>query len=127
MAAPTEGSGPRIGAGRWLRVGLGALLLSAQLGAIVHARFVPSRYFAWAPYDRITLYRISAEVDGRRLTPAEIRARYGLPAHGRDNRAPRHVVDILSGYERTYGSREDARVLLRYRTNGGPERVWRHP
>ena len=55
---------------------LGATLLILQGGAIVRARFVDDRYFCWAPFDRQTRYSIAASVNGRPLTPAEIRARY---------------------------------------------------
>jgi hypothetical protein len=76
--------------GRW-RLWLGALVLAAQAAAIVHARFVESRYFCWAP-----------------------------------NRSIQHVKDVVAAYERTRGD-GGARVALRYRTNGGPPRLWRWP
>jgi len=113
--------------GRRLRALVGIGFLVFQLYAIARARFVPSRYFAWAPYDAISLYELDVRIDGRLLTTDEVRARYELPSLGRDNRAIQHVIDAVRQYEATYGVGDDATVLLRYRTNGGPERSWRWP
>jgi hypothetical protein len=106
---------------------MGALVLGAQVAAIVHARFTESRYFCWAPYDAISRYELAVEAGGRALTDGEIRQRYRLPGHGRDNRAIQHVKDVVAAYERTYGRGDGARVRLRYRTNGGAPHEWRWP
>jgi hypothetical protein len=110
-----------------LRKILGASLLLFQLGAIGYARFVPSRYFCWAPFDAQNEFVIDARVGGRELTAEEIRRRYRRPQRGVDNRAVQHVKDIIIGYETTYGAGEGAEVVLRYRVNGGEERTWRWP
>ena len=70
-----------------------------QLGAIVYARFVPTRYFCWAPYDTQTDYVATATVNGKKLTGAEFRQRYRRPPRGFDNRAPQHVFDMLEQVE----------------------------
>ena len=67
-----------------------------QLGAIVYARFVPTRYFCWAPYDTQTDYVATATVNGKKLTGAEFRQRYRRPPRGFDNRSPQlsdHGID----------------------------------
>ena len=113
--------------GRRIRLLVGVGFLAFQLFAIVRARFVPSRYFAWAPYDAISLYELQVRIDGREISREEVAERYRLPSLGRDNRAIQHVIDAVRQFEETYGAGDGARVLLRYRVNGGPERTWRWP
>ncbi|HZT32159.1 MAG TPA: hypothetical protein VFA33_19890 [Bryobacteraceae bacterium] len=109
------------------RTGVGVAILLFQAGAIVYARFVPARYFCWAPFDMQTDYRLEVTVRGRRLTPQEIRRRYRRPAQGTDNRAARHIMDIVEGYEERYGRADQAQVVMRYRVNGKAEQEWRYP
>ena len=92
---------------------------------IGYARFVPSRYFCWAPYDTQTEYRISASVNGKPLSEREIRTRYRRPAHGFDNRSPQHVIDIVQGVEERNAAAGQADVSMRYRVNGKEEQTWR--
>jgi hypothetical protein len=108
-----------------LRTALGLSLLLFQIGAILYARFVPARYFCWAPYDMQTDYELQVMVDGRTLTPAEIRGRYRRGAKGTDNRSAQHVIDIVQGVEER--RREGAEVVMRYRVNGGEKRTWQWP
>lgn len=105
----------------------GTALLLFQVVMIVYARFVPSRYFCWAPFDIQTEYKLQVEVDGRALSAKEVRARYRRQQNGTDNRSPQHVMDIVQGYEETYGRSNPARVEMRYRVNGKQEQVWRWP
>jgi hypothetical protein len=83
-----------------IRWSIGLWLLAFQVGAIVTARFMPARYFCWAPFDMQTDYRMEATVDGRRLTAAEIQQRYRRPAKGTDNRSTQHLIDLIDGAER---------------------------
>jgi hypothetical protein len=108
-----------------MRAIVGVAILSFQLAMIVYARFVPSRYFCWAPYDVQTEYWITTVVNGRKLTAGEIRTRYRRTQHGTDNRSPQHVMDILEGVEKQYRRSEHAVVTMRYRVNGKEERLWR--
>ena len=112
---------------RLLRAGLGGAILLFQLVMIVYARFVPSRYFCWAPFDMQTEYRLEVTVGGRPLTPDQIRRRYRRPQTGVDNRAAQHIIDIVEGYEQRYGAADHAQVLMRYRVNGKAEQQWRYP
>jgi hypothetical protein len=107
-----------------MRTVVGLAILAFQLAMIVYARFVPSRYFCWAPYDVQTEYWITTVVKGRKLTAREVQARYRRPQHGTDNRSPQHVIDILQGYEEKYGSSDHAEVTMRYRVNGKEEQIW---
>lgn len=124
--ASRETPGSR-GAGARARVTAAALLLALQVATIAHARFVSTRYLAWAPYDRITEYSLHAIVDGRLLSPPEIHRRYGLAALGTNNRSEAHVMTIVRQYEETYGRDDDAHVFLEYRVNGGELRRWQWP
>ncbi len=103
----------------------GALLLLAQLGALVAARLGPERYFAWAPYDELSRYEIEVVRAGETLSARAVGQRYRC--WGQEHRSIAHVQDIIEQYEQTYGRDESVRVVLRYRTNGGPERRWHWP
>ena len=94
---------------------------------IGYARFVPARYFCWAPYDIQTEYKLDVSVGGRTLTAAEIRRRYRRPKQGVDNRSIQHVMDIVQQYEETYGRSDRAQVLMKYRINGKEELEWQYP
>lgn len=109
-----------------MRTLIGIAFLALQLGGILYARTVPSRYFCWAPYDAITLYELHVIVGNRQLPPAEALQRYRLPSF-RDNRSIQHVIDIVQQYEQTYGRADQATVRLRYRTNGRDWQEWRYP
>ena len=110
-----------------LRLITGCAILLFQLVMIGYARFVPSRYFCWAPYDIQSEYRLDVAIGGRKLTPAQIRARYRRPRQGVDNRSIQHVMDIVEEYEQTYGSADHAQVVMKYRVNGKAEQEWRYP
>lgn len=106
---------------------VGVAFLAAQVVAIGYGRVGPSRYFAWAPYDAITLYSLEVRIGDEALNTEGAARRYRLDSPGRDNRAIQHVIDAIRQYEQTYGAGDRADVLMRYRTNGGPERTWRWP
>lgn len=100
-------------------------ILLAQVVTIVYARFTPARYFCWAPFDMQTDYRLQVTINGRALTPAEIRARYRRPAVGTDNRSVQNLIDILEGVEQR--AVEKAAIVMTYRINGKEEHTWRYP
>jgi hypothetical protein len=111
---------------RTLRWTIGLALLAFQVGAIVHARFVPSRYFCWAPFDMQTDYRLEVTVNGKALSAAEISARYRRPAAGTDNRSSQHIMDIVAGAERLYHPHDRTAVVMTYRVNGKQEQQWHY-
>ena len=110
-----------------MRTTVGGGMLLFQIAMIAYARFVPSRYFCWAPYDIQSAYRLDVSIGGRALTPAQIRSRYRRPKQGVDNRSIQHVMDIVQQYEQTYGAADQARVVMNYRINGKEEQEWRWP
>ena len=111
-----------------MRIIIPVLLLVFQLCAIVYARFVPTRYFCWAPFDTQTDYTATATVNGHQLTPSEFRLRYRRPRRGFDNRSPQHVIDMLQQVEEKRARLGDkATVVMTSRVNGRALEVWRWP
>jgi hypothetical protein len=105
-----------------------AALLIFQLGAILYARFVPTRYFCWAPFDTQTDYVATSVVNGHQLTAAEFQKRYRRNQHGFDNRSPQHVIDMLEQVEEKRAALgENATIVMKYRVNGKELREWRWP
>ena len=102
-------------------------LLAAQVALIGYARFVPARYFCWAPFDMQTDYTLDVTIGGRRLSAEEIRKRYRRPKRGTDNRSIQNLIDIIQGYEEQYGRADHAEVVMKYRINGKEELEWHRP
>ncbi len=110
-----------------VRTAAALFLLLAQVMMIVFARFHPMRYYCWAPYDSQNEYEIQTELDGRSLSRDELEERYRLAPTAVNPRAISQVTDVVSYVERVYHPDERARVIITYRTNGGPEQVWTWP
>ena len=111
-----------------MRTVIPILLLAFQLGAIAYARFVPTRYFCWAPFDIQTDYVAKSTVNGRELTAAEFRRRYRRPMSGFDNRSPQHVIDMLQQVEeKRLALGENAVIAMQYRVNGKQFQEWHWP
>ena len=110
-----------------IRLLIAAPLLAAQVALIGYARFVPARYFCWAPFDMQTDYSLDVTIGGRKLLPEEIRKRYRRPGRGTDNRSVQNLIDIIQGYEEQYGKADNAQVIMKYRINGKKEQEWHRP
>jgi hypothetical protein len=111
-----------------MRVVIPILLFVFQLGAIVYARFVPTRYFCWAPFDIQTDYVATSTVNGHQLTANEFQKRYRRPRRGFDNRSPQHVIDMLQQVEEKRAALGDsATIVMKYRVNGKQQQEWRWP
>lgn len=107
---------------------IGVAFLIAQLFSVIRAQFGPSRYFCWAPNDYMVSYRLQVNIKGQLLTSDQITRRYrGLKSSGVYQNVVKHLENIVQQYETTYGRNDDAQVLLKYSTNGGPEKEWRWP
>ena len=100
---------------------------SIQAAGIIYARFVPTRYVSWAPYDQISFYRIDVSQGGKVFAPDEIARRYRMPASGRESRSIQHVLNAIAQYESTYGRADRVSVRVVYRVNGKPEQTWTLP
>lgn len=123
----SRGRGTALGLADGVRLGAALLLLLFQAVMMVRARFDDARYFSWAPHDSQNEYVIEVRSDDRALSDEEIGVRYRIPARGVDPRAIAHVIRLVEQYERSRGAGDDSEVMVRWRTNGGAERSWRHP
>ncbi len=111
-----------------MRILIPILLFVFQLGAIAYARFVPTRYFCWAPYDIQTDYVATSIVNGHPLTAAEFQKRYRRARRGFDNRSPQHVIDMLQQVEEKRAAQGDqATIVMKYRVNGKEPQEWHWP
>ena len=114
--------------GPWkhLRIVIALAVLMFQIGAIVYARFHPTRYFCSAPNDAITNFKVKVISEGRELTESDIQKRYRFFRYGYDDRTPAHILDIITQYETTYGKNEHASVEVSYSVNGKPQEIWQY-
>lgn len=103
---------------------LGILFLLAQLLSIIYARFIPERYFCWAPYDEHTLVETTVWVDGMKLSPDQANKRYRYLVNGWEPRSVHNVFDIIEHYESTRGREQNVRVEVVYATNGRDKKLW---
>lgn len=105
----------------------GVLFLLVQVLSIIYARFVPERFFCWAPYDIHTEYVIHVRIDDQNLSKDEISKRYRYSSKGWDPRSIYNVISLVLQYETTYGKEEGAQVKIIYSINGKPAEVWEYP
>ena len=105
----------------------GLIFLGLQILSIAYARFIPERFFCWAPYDERSKYRIEVQLMGRVLSEDEVATRYRYYPHGWEPRSINNVIAIVRQFERTYGSAENAQVTIWYQTNGHAEQIWKWP
>lgn len=107
---------------------IGAAFLVLQVGTVIHARFVPSRWLgAWAPNDYAVSYRFQVSIGNRSLSSDEIGQRYAIRAEGVYENPVQNLMDIARQREQTYGRADHANVLLTYHRNRGPVEEWRWP
>ena len=95
-----------------------------QIILIIWARFAPERYFCWAPHDCQTEYELTVFVNGRELTPEEIKQRYHHPKKYRDVRSSGNVKGWIMQHARTYGRNEESVVIMNYQVNGIQQEPW---
>ncbi|WP_369999924.1 hypothetical protein [Winogradskyella sp.] len=107
-----------------LRKKIGLLFIAAQFILIVYAKFVPERFFCWAPFDEHTFLDVDVEVNGKSLSKKEIEKRYRYKSLGWEPRSINNVFNIIRQYESTYGKNDNAKVTVKYSTNGNEERIW---
>ncbi|MCB9676358.1 MAG: hypothetical protein H6737_14640 [Alphaproteobacteria bacterium] len=109
------------------------VLFAAQAVWIATGPLRPHSYGNWAPFHEHATYTVDARIDGVRLDPAGVRARYGCYAHFYDAATDRdwqlnrmqHVLGWIERVERS--SAHPAEVRVRYRIDGGPEQLWEWP
>lgn len=102
-------------------------LLLLQIISVINARFVSSRWLAWAPNDYAVVYRLQVQIDGRDLSADEIGKRYKLVSEGVYENPAQNLIDIVRQREQTYGRNDQAEAMLVYRPDGGAAQEWRWP
>ncbi len=107
-----------------IRYKIGLTFIIAQIVLIAVARFVPERFFCWAPFDEHSYVVINVLVDGKQLTNKEIERRYRYLSEGWEPRSINNVFNLIKQYELTYGKDDNATVEVKYSTNGNKERIW---
>ncbi|MBR9914925.1 MAG: DUF3421 domain-containing protein [Algicola sp.] len=107
-----------------IRFFIGVCFLLLQIGGIVYARFVPERFFCWAPYDSHTKFEVLVTINGRTLSSEEASDRYHYKMKGWEQRSIHNIISLIRQYERSYGKNDHAEVTLIYATNGHPEQTW---
>ena len=108
-----------------MRFIIGMLFISIQLASIIYARFIPERFFCWAPYDSHTQFEVFVNINGNVLSPLEAEARYGYKTKGWEQRSIHNIFSLVKQYERTYGKNDNASVIIIYSTNGHPKKTWK--
>ncbi len=108
-----------------IRFTIGIIFLLVQLSSVLYARFIPERFFCWAPYDEHTFYEISVEIHNHELTKNEIQNRYGFFAEGWEPRSIHNIFSMINQYESTYGKNEGATVRVLYAINGHEKELWK--
>jgi hypothetical protein len=104
---------------------IGILFISIQLASIIYARFIPERFFCWAPYDSHTLFEVFVTIDSKTLSQQETEKRYGYKMKGWEQRSIHNIFSLVKQYERTYGKKDNASVIIIYSTNGHPKKTWK--
>ena len=91
-----------------LRKTIGILFIISQIVLIIYAKFVPERFFCWAPFDEHTYLDVDVEVNGEFLTKKQIEQRYRCKALGWEPRSINNIFSIIRQYESTYGKEDNA-------------------
>ncbi len=110
-----------------LRLVFGWLFLLAQVALIFYSRFIPERFFCWAPYDEQTYYEIFVTLNGKELSTDEAGKRYGYGQKRIESRTIHNVLNMVEQYEKTYGINDNAQVKIIYATNGHQKQTWKYP
>ena len=105
---------------------IGILFLLLQVGSIIYARFIPERFFCWAPYDTHVKFEVVVTIDGKTLSIEDTIARYNYKMQGWEQRSIHNIISLISQYERTYGKDDNAQVHMTYAINGNEKKEWRY-
>ncbi len=106
---------------------LGIVFLLLQAALVIQAQFVNTRYFCWAPHTIQAQYTLRVEIDGKILSEDDVKKRYHLKGFGWEAHSIHNVFALLEQHEETYGKKDQARLTLEYRVNGGDRHTWIWP
>lgn len=107
-----------------LRFFISSLFIVIQIALIIYARFIPERFFCWAPYDIHTKFEVNGNINGEDVGTKELSWRYGYRMQGWEQRSIYNVFSIIKQYETTYGKEDIVEVKVNYSVNGHQEQVW---
>jgi len=81
------------------------------------------------PYSGQNAYRLNVTIDGRSLTDAQLRARYGLAYRGHTQLTPEALQRIVIDREDSSVTAAAGKLFVRLHTSrqGGPEEIWLWP
>lgn len=103
---------------------IGIIFICLQIGSIIYARFIPERFFCWAPYDSHINFKTTVTINNKVLSTEEAVERYHYKMAGWEQRSIHNIFYLITKYERTYGVLDSARVKVNYSINGHKESVW---
>lgn len=103
---------------------IGLTFLGLQVGSIFYARFIPERFFCWAPYDSHVNFKTSVTINNKILSNEEAESRYQYKMQGWEQRSIHNIFYLITKYERTYGELDSAKVKINYSINGRKKAVW---
>ncbi|OUS01332.1 hypothetical protein A9Q86_05980 [Flavobacteriales bacterium 33_180_T64] len=109
-----------------VRFYFGILFLLLQVGLIAYARFIPERFFCWAPYDSHTKFEVFVTINQDTLSLQETETRYNYKMNGWEQRSAHNIFSIITQYEQTYGKDDNAKVVMKYSTNGHNDLEWNY-
>jgi hypothetical protein len=104
----------------------GVLFLFLQFLSLIYARFIPERFFCWAPYDEHSYYKIEVALGDNVLTTEQIKERYRYKVEGWEPRSINNLFNLISQYESSYGKNENAKVTIDYTINGHKKGTWNY-
>ena len=107
-----------------VRYFVGIIFLGIQFLSIVYSRFIPERFFCWAPYDEQIFYEVKASNSERFLTKYELEKRYHRNVEGWEQRSIYNLFNIIEQYESTYGKKDSLHIEVKYSKNGHKEKKW---
>ena len=110
-----------------IRTIIGLLFIGLQCISVLIARFIPEKFFCWAPYDEHTLIRTKILDDGKELSEVEIDERYRYRMNDWEPRTVNNVFNLITQYETTYGKDDDVIIIINYSRNGKAEKTWVYP
>lgn len=103
---------------------LSSLFIIVQVGLIIYARFIPERFFCWAPYDTHVRFEVSVKINDSIYRHKELEDRYHYHMKGWEQRSIHNVLSLIEQYEKTYGKMDNAEVEMIYSINGHKEEKW---
>ncbi|MGF1657308.1 MAG: hypothetical protein ACFCU3_10055 [Verrucomicrobiales bacterium] len=104
-----------------------AVFLAVQAAWVVRCLRQPTKFFAWVPYDQISIFSCKVYVNGRRLSNKEVGQRYRFEYLFRENRIIGHVIFAIERRENMRKPGEKVAVELNYSSDGTEPKFYYWP